>query len=306
MPDVCSVATAARGLPGRDPAWLPSRHQINTGRVGGAGAGAGGDPEAEASNGTGQDAWASNKVGTKAVIGANADDPHVNADLPLSFWLGVQACGVDDVAAAKSLARNLLTSCLLGCLKLTRKDIEDTLKTPEKRIENDITVKPFTKTVVLAFHHWAKTGHWLESCPEMTPFPVEDADLILEKADEHEQFILDASDIKSTAKPGLFAEDDKWSNLAESLKECISLSPGSAGLPLSCEIHNEEQPQLLPHVADKENFISMLAKLKGKTFDADSEKALICLVPFVAKDRDMFSIVKGMGTNNVTKDLGCM
>ena len=55
----------------------------------------------------------------------------------------------------------------------------------------------------------------MDVAPELTSFPHANADKILEKADEHEQFISDASNIKTTAKLGLFTKDDKWDNWAK-------------------------------------------------------------------------------------------
>ena len=125
----------------------------------------------------------------------------------------------------------------------------------------------------------------------MTLFHVGNADLISEKANTHEHFILDAFDIESAAKPGLFAKEDKWDDWAKSFEDCISLSPGSIGLPLSCAICNQEQPQILPWATDKENFICM-AELSGKTFHTDSENVHICLLPFLAKHGEALPIVK--------------
>ena len=78
------------------------------------------------------------------------------------------ACGVKDIVAAQSLVRNLFLSSFSRHLKVTRKDIKDTFKTVEKRTENDVAVEPHTKTVVLAFHHWAKMCHWLDIDPGLT------------------------------------------------------------------------------------------------------------------------------------------
>ena len=114
----------------------------------------------------------------------------------------MQACGVEDIAAAKSPARNLFVSCFLRCLKANTEHVNCTFETLEKRIEDDITVEPHTKTAVLAFHHLVKTSCWLGIDPEQTPFPFESSGTILEGAGKHEQLILDASDFKSTAKPG--------------------------------------------------------------------------------------------------------
>ena len=127
--------------------------------------------------------------------------------------MDVQVCGVKDIAAAKSLARNSFPNNFSRHLKVTRKDItEDTFKTMEKRSENDIAAEPHTKTDVLAFHCWVKTCHWSDIDPEQMPLPHVNADEILKKVDEHKQFTSDATDIKTTAKPDLFAKDDKWDN----------------------------------------------------------------------------------------------
>ena len=55
-------------------------------------------------------------------------------------WMGIQACGVADVQAAMSLARNLFINNFLRCLKVTKQDVKDAFKTLEKRPENDVTV----------------------------------------------------------------------------------------------------------------------------------------------------------------------
>ena len=114
--------------------------------------------------------------------------------------------------------------------------MKDASRALEKRSEDDITVEPHIKTAVLASHDWVGTCHRLDVNLEQTPFPHANADEILEKADEHKQFIPAASAIKTTAKQGLFTKDDKWDDWAKSFEECMSLPPGSTGIPLSCII----------------------------------------------------------------------
>ena len=162
------------------------------------------------------------------------------------------------------------------CLKVTKEDIEDTFECLEKRLENDIAVKPCIEDMSFAFHHGVKTCSWLNVDPEQVPFPGDDANAILEKSEVHDQFAADASDNKTAHKPESFTKDDKWDEWARTFKDHLSLIPGSTGTPSSCVIHNDDQPRLLPHATDKENFISM-ASLAGKTFEANSEKVHACL-----------------------------
>ena len=93
--------------------------------------------------------------------------------------MGIQACGVANVAVAKSLAGNLFMNDFLRFLKVSRQDIRDTFKTLEKRSGNKITIKPHTENVVEAHHHWVGTCFWLNDDPEQAPFPTDDADAVL-------------------------------------------------------------------------------------------------------------------------------
>ena len=79
----------------------------------------------------------------------------------------------------------------------------------------------------------------------------------------------------------------------------MSLLPGSTGIPLSCVVQEEEQPQSLSQATDEENFV-LMAKLTRKNFKTDSKEVHICMLPFLAKHSEAPSIVKGTGT-----DTGC-
>ena len=120
---------------------------------------------------------------------ASLPDP-CNQNLPHEVWMGVQACGVLSKSKALNIARNLFMNNFSRCLKVTKDDIEDTFKSPEKRLENNIMVEPDVKDTVLAFHHWVKTCFWLNVDPELVPFPVDDANAILEKSEAHNQMHL--------------------------------------------------------------------------------------------------------------------
>ena len=89
---------------------------------------------------------------------------------------------------------------------------------------------------------------------------------------------------------------DEWDDWAKSFEECVSLPPGSIGIPLSHIILEQEQPQLLPKATNNKNFISM-AKLAGKTFKTDSEKVHLCSLPVLAKHSEALLIVKGTGAD---------
>ena len=164
----------------------------------------------------------------------------------------------------------------------------------EKRSENQIAIEPFVKVKVLAFHCWVKTCFWLNIDPEQVPFPKKDADAVLDQSELHNQFLANASDNKTTMKPESFTKDHKWDEWAETFEECLNLSPGSTGLPPACVICKREEPTLSPTATDEENFISM-AKLSGKTFKIDSEKAHICSLSLLTKHSEASSVVKGTG-----------
>ena len=118
---------------------------------------------------------------------ANADvnpNPH-KRNPPHEVWMGIQACGVPNESKAWNIARNLFMNNFARCPKITKDDIVGAFKSPEKRLENDITVEPHVKNAVLAFHHWVKTCFWLNVDPEMVPFPVNDANAILKKSEAH-------------------------------------------------------------------------------------------------------------------------
>ena len=202
-------------------------------------------------------------------------DPY-DRNPPYELWRGIQACGVPSEMKARNIARNLFMNNFARCLKVTKDNIMDTFKSLEKRIENNITVEPYVKNAVLAFHHWVKTCFWLNINPEMVPFPVNDANAILKKSEAHNRFLADASDNKTACKPNAFTKDDKFDEWAKTFEDYLSLIPGATGLPLSYVIRDTEQPQMLLDATDKANFISM-ASLTGKTFEDDSEKVHICL-----------------------------
>ena len=188
--------------------------------------------------------------------------------------MGIQACGVPKESAARNLARNSFVSNFLRCLKVTKEDIKDAFKSLERRLKNDIVVKLHIKDMVLACHHWVETCFWLNVDPELVPFPKDDADAVLEKSKVHDQFVADASDNTTTCEPELFTKDNEWDKWAKTSEDHLSSIPGSQ--PSSHVICNNEQPQLLPHATDKENFISV-ASLTRKTFEDNSEKVHTCL-----------------------------
>ena len=155
-------------------------------------------------------------------------------------------------------------------------DIEDAFKSLEKRLENDIAVKPHVEETVFAFHCWVETRFWLNVDPELVPFPVDDANAILKQSEAHNQFTADASGNETTCEPQLLMKDNEWDKWAKTFKDHFSSIPGSTGLPSSCVICSKEQLQMLPHATDKENFVSM-ASLARKTFESNSEEVHACL-----------------------------
>ena len=120
------------------------------------------------------------------------------------------------------------------CLKVTKEDIKDTFKSLEKRLNKNITVEPYVKETVFAFHYWVKTCFWLNIDPEQVPFPTKNASATLEKSEAYNQFIEDASDNKKAYKPEPFTKDDKWDEWGKTFEDYLSSIPGSTGLPLSC------------------------------------------------------------------------
>ena len=197
----------------------------------------------------------------KAVANANKPNPH-NQNPPCEVWMGIQVFGVRDEDAAKSLAKKPFMSNFSGSLKVTEEDVKDAFKSSEKRSENNITVEPFIKEKVLAFLCWVKTCFWLNIDPEQAPFPIENADTILDQSKLHSQFLADALDNKTTVKPKPFTKDHKFDEWAEAFKECLTLLPGCTGPPLACVICKRDEPALSLTATDKENFISM-AQLSG-------------------------------------------
>ena len=162
-------------------------------------------PEANANHDPGV---AANEVDPKEL------DPH-DRDPPCKVWMGFQACGVHDKDAAKSLAKNSFMSKFSGCLKVTKEDVKDTFESSEKRSKNNITVEPFIKEKALAFHHWVEICFWLNVNPVRTPFPMKNADAILDQSELHNQFLANALDNKMTMKPKPFTEDHKWDKWAK-------------------------------------------------------------------------------------------
>ena len=118
--------------------------------------------------------------------------------------------------------------------------------------------------------------------------------MMLMPSELHDQFIADASDNKTSVKPDPFTKDDKWDEWAKTFEEHLSLLPGSTGMPLAHVICKDEEPQLLPAATNKENFIAV-AKLPSKTFEIDSEKVHICLLPLLTEHSEALSVVKGTG-----------
>ena len=208
--------------------------------------------------------------------------------------MGVQVCGAHDEDAARSLARNPFVSNFSGCLKVAKEDVKDTFESSEKRIEDNITVEPFIKDKALTFHHWVKTCFWLNTDPEQVPFPKENVDAILEQSGLHNQFLANASDNKMAVKPKPFTKDHKFDEWAKEFEECLTLLPRCTGLPSVHVICRKEEPTLFPTATKKENFVSM-AQLSGGTFEIDSEKAHILLLPLLTKHSEALSVVKGTG-----------
>ena len=138
-----------------------------------------------------------------------------------------------------------------------------------------------------------KTCFWLNVNPEMVPFPVDNANAILEKSKAHNQFLADESDNETTCEPNSFAKDDEFDEWAKTFEDCLSLIPGVTVLPLSHVICDAEQPQLLPHATNKENHI-LMASLTEKTFESNSEKVHTCLQPLSTKHSDALSTAKAV------------
>ena len=208
--------------------------------------------------------------------------------------MGIQDCGVQNKLVAKSLARNLFMNDFARCLEVAKQDVEDDFKSLEKRSENNVVVELCINDVMFAFHCWVWTCFWLNVDPEQVPFPKNNAEAIKKTSKAHNQFVADASDDKTSVKPGPFTKDNKWDEWAKTFKKCPSLLPGSTRTPLACIIRKDEDPHLLPTATEKENFVVM-PKLSGKTFKIDSEKVHICSLTLSTKHGEASSVVKGTG-----------
>ena len=147
---------------------------------------------------------------------------------------------------------------------------------------------------MIAFHHWVKTCFWSNVDPEQVAFPKDNADAILKQSGLHHQFLADALDNKMTVKPKPFTKDHKWDKWAKEFEEHLTLLPGCTGLPLAHVIRKSEEPKSSPTATKKENFISV-AQLSGRTFEIDSEKAHICLLPLSTEHSEALSVVEGTG-----------
>ena len=209
---------------------------------------------------------------------------------PRNLWTGLIACGITDINKAKTLSQNLFMDNYKTCVRTTKVSIRSTFKDLAKN--EGITVKPYIKRTIEAFHHWVKHCSWLGADPAFEVFPYNDVPAILEKTEAHERFLKDAIDIKTSAKPGLFTKEDKWIDWSKNFKEYLSLLPGETGLPLSYVIRPETNHQESRN-GDPEYYIQN-APLQGSVFQADSAKVHIILRPFLAKHGIALSVVKSL------------
>ena len=293
MPTTRSLAAAAGGLPAADPGWPSTRRLRGSNRNRSEAAD---NPERPRNGAAAADTTTETDPGLDNTGIVNNPVPAIQGP-PYEVWMGIHSCGVEDIAEAKIVSKNLFMDNFSRCLQTTKPDIKDALKTLDKRELQPVHVSPYTKQMVFAFHYWAKKCFWMDIDPRSTPFPAEEAFAILNQADKHKRFVQDASDNKSTAKPGLFTKDDNWEDWSQSFEQYLSLLPGETGLPLSYVIWQEESPTMDPEANDNENFISM-ARLSGNTFESDSQRVHVSLIPFLAKHNEALSIVKGIGVDN--------
>lgn len=67
--------------------------------------------------------------------------------------------------------------------------------------------------------------------------------MILGKSDQHNQFVVDSSDIKMSPKSVPFIKDDKWDDWSKIFKECLGSLMENTRLPLSCIIGSNGEPR---------------------------------------------------------------
>ena len=227
----------------------------------------------------------------------NEEDPY-DKEPPYEVWMGILACGIDDVALAKRLSKNLFMDDYERAFDVKTEDVNAAFKTLERQSEaTRVNIEPYMKNHIHAFHHWIKIQIWSNLLVEYQKFPINKAPIILRQAERHNQYLNDADSHRTSAKPKPFTKDDEWDDWSKSFYAYVKLLPGTNGLPLCYVIREDDEPDNSKAQANgttMDDFI-MLAPLTGIAFKDDSLKVHTLLIQFIIKNPDAMSIVKSLG-----------
>ena len=210
---------------------------------------------------------------------------------PPNFVLNaVRACGVPDVplfegnGPAERISGELFEDDFATCKNMTKEDLNDSFKgyTNLTVANGRIVLNPLTKKRLHAMVEWANGLYRVGQDPIAQPFPVAQANSILEKGKELKRFKEKAKTITEAAKPATFTSKSEWLDWSATFKNFLKHVPGRNDIPLAYILRNEVAHAVMEDPAKDliHNLIDM-APMNGEVYETDAAEVHTYLVKFI-------------------------
>lgn len=210
---------------------------------------------------------------------------------PPNFVLNaVRACGVPDVplfmgqGPAERVSSELFEDDFITCKTLTKDELKESFKsyTSLTVAGGRIVLNPLTKKRLQAMIEWVNGLYRVGQDPIAQPFPVAQANTIIEKGKELKRYKDKAKTITEAAKPTTFTHKSDWRDWSDTFRNFLKHVPGRNDLPLAYIIREN-----IDHAIDEDptkdlihNLIEM-APLNGEVYETDAAEVHTYIVKFI-------------------------
>ena len=210
---------------------------------------------------------------------------------PPNFVLNaVRACGVPDVplfmgqGPAERITAEVYEDDFITCKSLSKDELNENFKSYSSltAANGRIVLNPLTKKRLYAMLEWANGLYRVGQDPIAQPFPVAQANSIIEKGKELKKYKDKTKTITETAKPTTFTHKSDWLDWSDTFKNFLKHIPGRSEIPLVYIIRENVAHVLVEDPAKDliHNLIEM-APLNGEAYETDAAEVHTYLVKFI-------------------------
>ena len=192
---------------------------------------------------------------------------------PFTVTQAMQACGIDTVAKATTLASELFDNDYADCKDKRVSELLDGFKVLHKTpvAQGGVKVPLRVQAKIKAFCQWTKDQLRTGLDPTAVPFPVLQSRELLARAETHDQFVKNYTSVASAAIPKDFGKDTKWDDWSPTFWNYLNAIPGRDGIPLSYIIRDNDDQDHTPNTNFLDDYV-MAAPLAGASYEMDARK----------------------------------